>query len=100
MYKLTNIPGCWSLQTVVDAFFGLFWYDRTHWVQLAQEAVAARLEEMWALRPLEAKRWENQNCEIDELQLYGTTRDEQLLALLHRRCAKECSRGLSDTPWW
>ncbi|CAE7206797.1 unnamed protein product [Symbiodinium natans] len=62
LHKLTAVPAGWPLETVLDAFVHLTKYNpAVAAAQRAQEAVAARLVELWAANPAEAAAWRGLN---------------------------------------
>ena len=91
--ELTAVPAGWPLDTVLDAFAHLAgWYGPARAdVQRAQEALAARLAELWALRPAEAAAW---RARVEELCPSGKAdrSRERLAELLFQHAWSEVSR--------
>ena len=77
--ELTAVPAGWPLETVLDAFVHLTGWGAPH----AEEAVAARLVELWAARPAEAAAWRGLNEDRSQ---------ERLAELLFQHGLSELSR--------
>ena len=78
--ELTAVPAGWPLETVLDVFVHLaVLWDAPH----AEEAVAARLVELWAANPAEAAAWRGLNEDRSQ---------ERLAELLFQHARSEVSR--------